>query len=62
MDLQKYRPIFTRWESLRGRISFVVQGSQYAYAASSWILRICNLRNFCDAKVKTKKEELSNGQ
>jgi len=46
-----YRSIFTLWESLGGHISFVVQDSQYAYTASPWTPRICNLRNFCNIEV-----------
>jgi len=49
--LLKYRSIFTLRESLGGRISFVVQDSQYAYTASPWTTRIYNLRNFCNIKV-----------
>jgi hypothetical protein len=56
-NLIKYRSIFTLRglgpsrpealrESLGGRISFVVQGSQYIYTASPWTPRICTLRNF----------------
>jgi selenium metabolism protein YedF len=36
---------------LGGRISFVVQGSQYIYTASPWTPRICTLRNFCNIDV-----------
>jgi len=49
--LIKHRPIFTRRKSLGGRISFVVQDSQYAYTASPWSPRICNLRNFYNIEV-----------
>jgi hypothetical protein len=50
--LIKYRSIFTLRENLEGRISFVVQDSQYAYTASPWTPRICNLRNFCNIEVE----------
>ncbi len=38
-------------ESLGGRISFVVQGSQYMNTASPRTPRICSLRNFCNIEV-----------
>ncbi len=50
--LIKYRSIFILRENLEGRISFVVQDSQYAYTASPWTPRICNLRNFCNIEVE----------
>jgi hypothetical protein len=49
--LLKYRSIFPLQERLGGRISFVVQDSQYIYTASPWTPRICNLRNFCNIEV-----------
>jgi hypothetical protein len=49
--LIKYRSIFTLRESLGGRISFVVQDSQYIYTTSPWTPRICNLRNFRNIEV-----------
>ncbi len=42
-------------ESLGGRISFVVQGSQYMNTASPWTPRICSLPNFCNIEVTNQK-------
>ena len=54
---KKYRSIFTLRESLGSRISFVVQGSRYAYTASPWTPRICNFRNFCIIEVNLAEND-----